>query len=160
MNPKSLVVYSPGSKELLDSIDSVRDFAKHADVFIGNVEEGVNVYSSKLERSDIVLQDLVSELQKYSPTVVLTDGAKGVYIGETNDFHHIESVPLKVVEKTGAGDAFASGFLAGRLNGNSNIDSAKWGIVNSISMIQSYGAHAGLLNNKDLLTKVKSTRPS
>lgn len=161
LKPNNLVVFSPGSKELADGINLVRDFARHCDVFISNVEEGVRVYAPDTERSDHLLVDVLLDFQRqFSPVVVFTDGAKGVYIGEKGLHHHLESIPVKVVEKTGAGDAFASGFIAGNILGLSNIDSAKWGITNSISMIQHYGAHEGLLNRDNLSAEVERFWPN
>jgi len=156
LKPRSLVIFSPGSKELQDSIDAVRVFSKVADIFIGNIEEGVRVFNPSADRHDVNLNDLLLSFQKeLSNVVVLTDGAKGVYIGESSNVHHMESIPTKVVEKTGAGDAFASGFLAGKVNGLSCIEASKWGIVNSISMMKDYGAHSGLLDKKQLLIDVE-----
>jgi len=161
LKPRALVAFTPGSKELSDSIDDVRSFVYSADIFIGNIEEGIRVFNSDLERSDVVLQDLLMDFHsKFNVIVVLTDGAKGVYICENGKFHHLESIPMKVIEKTGAGDAFASGFLAGKIGGKTSIESAKWGIANSISMMQRYGAHEGLLSKENILGEVKKYWPN
>ncbi len=47
--------------------------------------------------------------------------------------------------KTGAGDAYASGFLAALIHGKSPVDAMKWGAANAAGVIQKIGAHRGLL---------------
>ena len=52
---------------------------------------------------------------------------------------------IKVVERTGAGDAFASGFVAGQIAGRSIMDSLKLGLKESESVIRYFGAKNKLL---------------
>ena len=51
--------------------------------------------------------------------VVFTMGADGVLLSEEGKLTHIPSRPVKVVDATGAGDAFWAGFLVALLDGNS-----------------------------------------
>ena len=54
--------------------------------------------------------------------------------------------PTKLVEKTGAGDAYAAAFIAA-LNRNLNLGEAMvWGTINSAHVIREVGAQNGLLN--------------
>ena len=56
----------------------------------------------------------------------------------------------EVVDRTGAGDAFGSGFVAGLLL-KDDIDYAiKIGSANATSKVENMGAKAGLLYQKDL----------
>ncbi len=50
--------------------------------------------------------------------VVLTMGAEGVLLSEGGRIQHIPSLPVSVVDATGAGDAFWAGFLIAFLDGN------------------------------------------
>lgn len=52
---------------------------------------------------------------------------------------------IKCVERTGAGDAFASGFVAGYIKTNNINFALKLGLANSESVIQHYGAQNKLL---------------
>ena len=45
--------------------------------------------------------------------VVITEGKKGLYTINKNNFLYVMANNVKIVETTGAGDAFASTFLAG-----------------------------------------------
>ena len=59
--------------------------------------------------------------------------------------------PAPPVERTGAGDAFASTLLAGLLHGLSIEDAAKWAPINSMNVVQHVGAREGLLNVEQLM---------
>ena len=66
-------------------------------------------------------------------------------------------MPHKVhaVETTGAGDAFASTYLASKIMGKEIIDSLKLASSNSGSVVQNRGAKNGLLEYKPLLLESK-----
>ncbi|MGC1176539.1 MAG: carbohydrate kinase family protein, partial [Candidatus Saccharimonadales bacterium] len=99
------------------------------------------------------LQDLFNRLHSLGPKiVVITDGPNGAY---TSDGHERLSMPLypdpaPPVDRTGAGDAFASTFVAALAKGH-NIESAlQWAPINSMSVVQKVGAQAGLLSEKEI----------
>ncbi|MFZ2199795.1 MAG: PfkB family carbohydrate kinase, partial [Microgenomates group bacterium] len=57
-----------------------------------------------------------------------------------------EGVKVKqVVDTTGAGDAFASGMVAGVLYGKSYDQAVSWGVKNATSVLKYIGAKRGLL---------------
>ena len=53
---------------------------------------------------------------------------------------------MKVVERTGAGDAFASGFVAGQIVGMSIDESLELALKESESVLGHFGAKNNLLN--------------
>jgi sugar/nucleoside kinase (ribokinase family) len=55
-----------------------------------------------------------------------------------------------VADSLGAGDAFASGFIAAHLKGKGLEECLKWGIANSSSVVRYYGAIEGLLREDDI----------
>ena len=57
---------------------------------------------------------------------------------------------MDAYERTGAGDAFGSGFLSAVIEGKTLEESLIWGTVNSASVIGYTGAQKGLLKEKDL----------
>jgi ribokinase len=54
------------------------------------------------------------------------------------------------VDRTGAGDAFASTFVAALARGNSIEGALQWAPINSMSVCQKVGAQAGLLTEEKL----------
>jgi len=52
--------------------------------------------------------------------------------------------------RTGAGDAFASTFVAALIKGNNIEGALQWAPINSMSVVQKVGAQAGLLSEREL----------
>ena len=143
----SRIFYNPGTKELRYSNDEVREFAKHCDYLIVNVDEACMILNKGLTRRNILLPDLFGMLKDMGvKNIVLTDGESGAYFMEEHKLIHLEAVKVEVAEKTGAGDAFASGFISGLLNDKTIRESVLWGIKNGASVVTKHGAQNGLLN--------------
>ena len=51
------------------------------------------------------------------PTIILTDGARGVTAFDGTHLHHVPAFAVQIVDRLGAGDAFDAGLLAGLLDG-------------------------------------------
>lgn len=77
---------------------------------------------------------------------VITDGSRGgkISLDGKVSFYEAEKVK-KVVDTTGAGDAFASGVVAGVLYGKTYDQALIWGIKNATSVLKHVGAKKGLL---------------
>jgi ribokinase len=58
--------------------------------------------------------------------------------------------PGEVVERTGAGDAFAAGFLAAAQRAQGLPDSMLWGSINASSVVSHIGSQAGLLKKDEM----------
>lgn len=77
---------------------------------------------------------------------ILTDGARGGKAMINNQVEFFEGVKVKkVVDTTGAGDAFASGMVAGVMYGKSYEQAIEWGIKNATAVLHHVGAKKGLL---------------
>ncbi|MDD5700207.1 MAG: carbohydrate kinase family protein [Candidatus Nanoarchaeia archaeon] len=94
-------------------------------------------------------KDLLKGLHSLGPRiVVITNKDKEVlaYDGERKYF--LVPHKIKVKERTGAGDAFASGFVAGQMAGKSIEDSLNLGLQESESVIRHQGAKIGLIRRR------------
>ena len=80
--------------------------------------------------------------------VVITDKDKPIVASDGVKKYFLKPHKIKVVERTGAGDAFASGFVAGQIVGLSVDESLKLGLKESESVIQYFGAKNKLLRIK------------
>jgi ribokinase len=118
-------------------------------VLILNREEAALVGGGK--HDDI--HDLFNHLHKLGPrTVVITDGPQGAYAsdGEKRLQMPLYPDPAPPVDRTGAGDSFASTFVAALIKGNSIEGALQWAPINSMNVVQKVGAQAGLLSEKAL----------
>ncbi len=88
-----------------------------------------------------------TEVSKRGPkTVVVTNGAEGVYVFHENTIYFHPSLEVKLSNTTGAGDSFGSCFVASILKGYSVTDALINGIINASSVISYENAKDGLLN--------------
>jgi len=71
--------------------------------------------------------------------VVITRGEKGVLIYD-GDFHEFPALPVKVVDPTGAGDAFAGAFLAGLVKGKTLEECARLGLERAREVLKKRGS--------------------
>jgi len=78
--------------------------------------------------------------------VCVTLGERGCYVADssTGESHLIAAYPTDVVDTTGAGDAFAAGFLFGLLRDKSLYESGKTGNLVASFCIREYGGRKGL----------------
>ena len=83
-------------------------------------------------------------------TIVVTNGAEGVYVSSENTIYFHPSIPIKIVNTLGAGDAFGSTFVAGLALYKSVEMAIRCGIVNSLSVITHKDAKSGLLHKDEL----------
>ena len=97
-------------------------------------------------------KNLLRGLHKLGPKIIcITDRDKPTYCYDgKNKYSITPHKNIKVVERTGAGDAFASGFVAGIIKTNNIKKSLQIGLKNSESVIQYFGAKNILLRWKDV----------
>jgi ribokinase len=101
------------------------------------------------------VHDLINHLHALGPKiVVVTDGPKGAYASDgPNRFKMpLYPDPAEPIDRTGAGDAFASTFVAALARGMSLEDALRWAPINSMSVCQKVGAQAGLVTERELHT--------
>jgi ribokinase len=77
-------------------------------------------------------------------------GSDGCYVTDGRERHLIEAFNVKVVDTTGAGDAFCAGFLYGLLNDKSLYECGRLGNFVASRCVMKMGARAGLPFAKDL----------
>ena len=130
-NPSSYLIKNKNLSSLL----------KLTHILILNKEEAAMLTREK---------DLLVGLHRLGPKiVVITDRDKMISCYDGNEKYFLKPHQnLKVVERTGAGDAFASGFVAGQIVGKTIEESLKLGLAEGESVITSRGAKNKLLRMK------------
>ncbi len=82
--------------------------------------------------------------------VVVTNGAEGVYVAHKDTIYFHPSLPIKVVNTVGAGDAFGSSFVGTYISTKSLEAAILHGIINAASVISCMDTKQGLLSLKEL----------
>ncbi len=144
------LVFNPGTLQIASGLQNLMNILLKTHALIVNKEEAMTILNQPDGGSSI--DELLKNLQKLGPRIaVITDGKNGSFsIDENGKILNQRIVQAKVVEKTGAGDAYSSGFTASLIKGNSIAKSMLWGALNSSSCIQIPGAQNGLLYEKDI----------
>lgn len=89
-------------------------------------------------------------LEKGVKIVAVKLGSKGCYVTDGKESHTIEAFKVKVVDTTGAGDAFCAGFLYGLISGKSLYECGRMGNFVASRCIMKMGARTELPRFKDL----------
>lgn len=89
-------------------------------------------------------------VEKGARIVAVTLGEEGCFVIDKEGSYHISGYLTKVIDTTGAGDAFATGFLYVLLKGGSIVEAGKNGNRIASLCIQKIGAREGLPYKKDL----------
>ncbi len=148
-HPEVKMAFQPGTFQMAAGAERLKRIYQRSEVLILNREEAVIVGGGNHED----INNLFDHLHALGPKiVVITDGPKGAY---TSDSQQRLQMPLypdpgPPVDRTGAGDAFASTFVAALIKGNSIDGALQWAPINSMSVVQKVGAQAGLLSEKQI----------
>lgn len=121
-------------------IDALSTLLKYIDIIILNKEEAYTLTSMH------TLSDVFVDFSKHTDAlIVVTDGHNGVYACYNKKKYFKKIKPITPVDTTGAGDAFASGFLYGIIKGKSIPASLDYGHKEALSVLQEIGAKNNLL---------------
>lgn len=152
------LAFNPGDYQLQRGAKALTGVLKITTVLFVNREEGCKLVG---QRDNVV--DLLRDLAALGPkTIVVTDGKKGAYAYDGTEAYHMRVFPVKLVEMTGAGDSFATGFMAALYHGEGIYESLKWGTANSASVISYIGPQKGLLTKQGMqkmLSRFKDIKP-
>ncbi len=137
---KIKISWNPGGEELKLGKVQLARYMKDAYVFNINKEEAVKLTGKK------EIKDIFKEINKLSPGYnIVTDGANGAYVSDGILIYHAPALATKVINTTGAGDAFGAGFCTGMILKNDWDYALRLAILNSHGVLQKMGAKNGLL---------------
>jgi ribokinase len=149
-NPGVRLAFQPGTFQMQAGVERLKRIYQRSEVLILNREEAAFVGGGDHGNVD----DLIDHLHALGPHIVIvTDGPDGAYASDGQNRYSMPLYPdpKAPLERTGAGDAFASTLVAALVKGMSLEDALRWAPINSMSVVQSVGAQAGLLEEKQLL---------
>ncbi len=141
------VAFNPSQYLVVKGIKELEIILKNSNILIMNKKE------SELLTKETDSVKILKKLKKYAKDyVVITDGANGVQCYDGKKLYYAPArKDIKIVETTGAGDAFSSAFTAGILK-KEKIDYAlKRGMIQAEQIIQHYGAKGNLLKEKNMI---------
>lgn len=141
------IAWNPGSTQF-DKKKELQQLMNYVDVFIVNQEEASLITGISFQKEKEIfkkLDDLVHGL------VIMTKGKEGVEVSDGKTLWSAGVLLLKkIVDRTGAGDAFGSGFVAALMQKPGDIEYAmQLASANSTGVLTQWGAANGLLQKGD-----------
>jgi len=139
---KVKLAFNPSEYLIKRKFEEIKDLLRITEILILNKEE------ARMLTKD---NDLLKGLNRLGPKIiVITDRNKPMqcYDSYSGEIYKLKPNKIKVIERTGAGDAFASGFVAGIIVKKSISECLKLGLRESESVIKYFGAKNKLLTMK------------
>ncbi len=148
-NPDINFVLQPGTFQFKWGAEKMAGLYKRSKIVLMNREEAMDVTGRGYDS----IKDLADGLHELgAEIVVITDGPNGSYASDGTKVLTIPNYPdpAPPLERTGAGDAFSSTFVAAIAAGESLETALLWSPINSMNVVQHVGAQKGLLTKAEL----------
>jgi len=148
-NPDVKLAFQPGTFQIAAGTERLARLYRETDVVLVNREEAVLVTGGNYDD----IHDLINKLHELGPSVVVvTDGPTAAYASDGENRFKMPPYPdpAPPLERTGAGDAFSSAFVAAIIKGASVEGALQWAPINSMNVVQHVGAQEGLLSEKEM----------
>lgn len=128
--------------------------------FINLTKELVDVVFCNLEEAYALTgkdspESAVDEIAKLAPYVFMTAGKEGAWVAHEGNKILVPGFPVKPLDTTGAGDAFAAGVLYGLTHGYTPEKAARWGNYVASRVVQEVGPRLAvkLMGRQDEILK-------
>ncbi len=152
------IAVNPGMKELELGLEKLQPLLKQCAVVSMNQEEAAQLLSVDFNNEEEIFKKMDTLVDGI---FVMTKGHEGVAVSDGTSVYRAGVPDSPVVERTGSGDAFVSGFVSEymRLTNNQElitdnteaiIKAIQLGTANASSVVTQYGAKAGILRKGDM----------
>lgn len=158
---KMRVFWNPGGKDIAHGLRALKPYLRGSRAELGGIsvlslnrEEAATLTGRQVKDTNGMLRDL----HMYVPGVVFTDGSHGAWWSDGDRLLFAKPTGVKAVNRTGAGDAFGSGFLSGFVRWSDPAKALQLATLNAESVIQKIGAKTGLLRRWPSAAALKKIR--
>lgn len=143
------IAFNPSGYYIEHEIDVLKEICKSSDIVIVNREEGSKITGKSYEK----IKDIFKAFDALVLGIaVLTDGSNGAFVSDGHMLYKAISFKEKqLADRTGAGDAFGSGFVAGFIQKNDIGYALRLACANATSVVEHIGAQQGILLRKEFL---------
>jgi len=128
--------FDPGQDLLRYSKEQLLAIVDNIDILFANQHE----VSKMCDMMDITKDDLVAAV----PMAVFTMSGDGSAIYEKGERHVVPALDVKLIDPTGAGDAYRAGFLSAMSRGYKTLTCAKVGTVTASFVVEKVGCQTNL----------------
>ncbi|MFP3902978.1 MAG: carbohydrate kinase family protein [Armatimonadota bacterium] len=148
---------NPGSSQFEAGLEALQPALAAAHIIFVNKSEAYKLTGVEPERGTADEMEALRRLHKAGcDIVVMTAGSKGAEAYDGSAHYTVPIIEVDVASTLGAGDAFASGCVAGLFHGMGLRDALRAGTVLAASVVRVLGAKRGLLEWDELQSHLKS----
>lgn len=133
------IAWNPGAAELKGGLASIETLLPMISILILNREEATLLTKKK------DLPKIFELLHTDGAVRLITDGTNGSTVYRDGWMAYAGTSGVNGISRTGAGDAFGSGFVAGLIKTENLKEALRMGTLNAESVIQHFGAKKGIL---------------
>jgi len=151
---KIKVAVNPSIDQL--GLKDIKEILKRVDILILNREEASFLAKVPFDKE----KEIFEKIKEMCPGItVMTKGADGVVIFD-GKYIYSAKPPSEtiIVDTTGAGDSFASGFISGFIRKKNIEEAIQLGMANSQGCLSKFGAKNGLLKKGQDYKKVEISK--
>ncbi len=154
---KIKIAVNPSKQQLTLPKERLRNIFKKVDILFLNQEEASLLTGVVFNDEPGIFKKVDEMGAKIS---VMTKGGDGVSASDGKYLYSALPDPSRtILDTTGAGDSFASGFLSDYIRYNGDIEkSIQLGLANSAANLTEVGAKTGLLDKKSKINRVNITK--
>ena len=148
--PDIKLAFQPGTYQMNAGVEKLKRIYERSECVLLNREEAVSVFNGDYHN----IHNLFDKMHEAGIKIaVITDGPNGAYASDGTNRYKMPIYPDigPPKERTGAGDAFSSTFVAALMLGASIEEALKWAPINSMNVVQRVGAQEGLLTMTELI---------
>lgn len=145
------LAFQPGSYQLREGKREFKQVVEMADILMVNKDEASDILKRQGE-----IQELLQGLRRLGCKIaVITDAERGSWADDGQGAIYCPAAEAKLREKTGAGDAYAAGFLAGLIKEKTLKEAMEWGSVNAAAVVEQIGSRQGLLSEEKIIERLR-----
>ncbi len=133
---------NPGGRDLELGMARLAPLWKDFDIVGMNQEEAAKLTGIPYTEEDAIFKKMDEAI---GGIFIMTKGREGVRVSDGHFVYSSDIPNDRVVERTGAGDAFNSGFVAEFIRSGSIEKAIQAGTMNASSVVMQFGAKAGIL---------------
>ncbi|MBI2657281.1 carbohydrate kinase family protein [Candidatus Woesearchaeota archaeon] len=147
------IAFNPSTYLAEKGANSLKRILGRTELLVLNKEEAA------LIAGKCPVEEMLNKIKSMGPKIaVVTDGKHNLYAAGEKYFYSAMPPPVKIVDATGAGDAFAASFLSGLLRKNDMDFAIRLGVANAQSVVSHYGAKNILLTFKECARHAKKLK--
>ena len=136
----------PGGKELDHGLEKLQPLLKHFSIVKMNQEEAAKLMGIDYKNEKEIFKAMDEVVDGI---FLMSKGPDGVVASDGKNIYRAGIPNSPVVERTGAGDAFTSGFITEYIRSGDISKAIQFATANASSVVAQYGAKAGILKKGD-----------